>query len=83
MTGRLLLVAASLLALPARGAEADWPSFRGSPAMTGVAKSALPAKPQRLWRHEAGAGVTSTAAIVGDRVFVGTDGGKVLCLDGG
>jgi len=59
---------------------ADWPSFRGSPDMRGVAQSELPAKPELLWTHEAGSKILSSAAIAGDSVYVGTEHGEVLSL---
>jgi len=84
-TAALLLLGgvAAWCAVPdARAAAADdWPSFRGSPAMTGRASGAtLPAKLSRLWTFECGSAVDSTAAIVGDRVFLGTSKGEVFCI---
>ena len=84
VSAAFLIVMAASLALAADGrgqAGTDWPSFRCTPDMAGVAHSALPDKLERLWTYEAGSAVTSTAAIVGGRVFVGTDDGEVLCLD--
>ncbi len=76
-----MLAAMSSAAVPCGGAEkADWPSFRGSPSMSGVAPTPLPEKPQLLWKHEAGSAIASSAAIVGDRVYVGTQKGEVLCV---
>ena len=82
----VILVAAHGSALaggaPAKaGSPADWPMFRGAPDLAGVARSTLPARPRLLWAHEAGSSVESTAAIVGERVFVGTQKGEVICLD--
>lgn len=36
-------------ALATAAQSADWPMFRGSPALTGVAPGALPAQPKLLW----------------------------------
>ncbi len=71
-----------LRAEPAGGAEpgADWSMFRGNPQLTGVARSPLPEKPELLWRFSAGEAVTSSAAIVGDAVYVGSDDGFLVAL---
>ncbi len=58
-----------------------WSSFRNSPQLTGIATSSLPDKLELLWKIPVQDGVTASAAIVGDRVFVGTYGGELLCLD--
>jgi outer membrane protein assembly factor BamB len=60
--------------------ETDWASFRGGPENRGVAKSKLPEKLKRLWKFEAGEEVASTAAIVGDRIYIGTQNRKLLAL---
>lgn len=59
----------------------EWPQFRGDPRLTGVARS--PAPPlDVLWTHDAGPeGVDSSAAIAGGRVYLGTNGGRLLALD--
>src|SRR5689334_22653355 len=63
------------------GNDADWASFRGDQALTGVAEGKLPAKLKKLWKFDAGGPVESTAAIVGDRVYVGTQDDKVVALN--
>ena len=60
---------------------ADWPMFRGNPALSGVAQTQLPEKPSLLWSHKTDGPVKSSAAIVGGRVFVGSDDGQVYALD--
>ncbi len=74
----------SLLFAAVLGAQAqqpgDWSSFRGNPLMTGVAKEALPAPLKQLWHYQTKSGVKSTAAIVGDTVYVGTKDGELLAL---
>jgi eukaryotic-like serine/threonine-protein kinase len=57
-----------------------WPQFRNDNRQLGVAGSSLPEKLELLWEIEAADGFASTAAIVGDRVYVGTIGGELLCL---
>ncbi len=59
----------------------DWPDFRNGLQMTGLAGSELPADPQLVWEKSVTDGVTSTPAIVGDRVYVATLGGLVLCMN--
>ncbi len=72
-----------LLALAGAGQlpAADWPMFRGNPALTGVAEGSLPVKLKLLWSFKTGGPVKSSAAIVGGRVFVGSDDGLVYALD--
>jgi len=72
MASRVLtaVVAAVLLA------AADWPTFRGDPAQTGVSTEALPDKLVQRWTYatvqdRAGGGVEGTAAIVDGVVYVG------------
>lgn len=60
---------------------ADWPMFRGDPQLTGVARSPLPDKPALLWTFETPEPIESTAAIVEDTVYVGSDDGKLYALD--
>jgi outer membrane protein assembly factor BamB len=61
--------------------EADWPMFRGDPALTGVASGKLPGPLALLWSFKTGGPVKSSAAIVRDRVFIGSDDQKVYALD--
>ena len=61
------------------GQPDDWPSFRGGPLMDGIA-SPMPARSRLLWTYQAKRGTESTAAIVGDSVYLGTKGGGVLAL---
>jgi outer membrane protein assembly factor BamB len=50
---------------------ADWSMFRGTPAQTGVATSALPDRLEVLWKFQAKDAFEGTAAIVGETVYVG------------
>ncbi len=59
----------------------SWSSFRNGTLQQGVATSKLPAKLTLLWRVSSPDGIEATAAIVGDRVYIGTLKGDVLCLD--
>lgn len=77
---RICIALATLLGLPGVAAAADWPMFRGNPRLTGVSDSALPAKPTLLWTFKTGAAVKSSAAIVGDRVYIGSTDSNLYCL---
>lgn len=62
----------------------SWPSFRNGLLQTGVATTKLPDKLELLWTYKSGdkdAMIKSTAAIVGDRVYVGSLNGELVCLD--
>lgn len=54
--------------------------FRGNPRLTGVAEGSLPDKPALLWTFKSGAAVKSSAAVVGDRVFIGSTDSNLYCL---
>src|SRR6185503_8112735 len=60
---------------------ANWPMFRGNPALTGVAPGNLPDKLSLLWTFKTGGPVKSSAAIVGGRVFIGSGDGHVYALE--
>ena len=60
---------------------ADWPMYRGEPSLRGVAVGSLPASPALLWSFKTGGPVRSSAAIVGDRVFIGSNDGNLYALD--
>src|SRR5437016_8763090 len=51
---------------------AEWPMFRGGPALLGVAEGGLPDKLTQLWSFKTGSAVKSSAAIAQDRVFIGS-----------
>ena len=61
-------------------ASKAWSSFRNNFELTGIAGSSLPAKLELLWKIPAPFGVSATAAIVKDRVYVGTINGDFLCV---
>ena len=58
----------------------DWPMFRGSQGLIGVADGQVSEKPTLAWSFKAGGPVKSSAAIVGDRIYVGSDDGNVYAL---
>lgn len=67
-------------------AAADWPTFRGDPAQTGISSDALPEKLVQRWAYgtgqdRAGGGVESTAAIVNGVVYVGAFDEQLHAID--
>ena len=59
----------------------NWPNFRNGTDLRGIAGTTLPENLELLWELETHVGVTSTAAIDGDRVYVAELSGNVRCLD--
>lgn len=59
----------------------NWPSFRNGNLQQGVAYTTLPDELELLWEHPSSDGVASTAAIVGDRVYMAGLNGYVECLE--
>ena len=57
--------------------------FRGGPALTGIAGGSLPEHLQLLWTFKTGGPVKSSPAIVGGRVFIGSDDGNLYCPGAG
>lgn len=82
---RRRLAWAVLLLWPAQAAIAadDWASFRGDPQLTGVAAAPLPERLDVLWTFEIADGIESTAAVVGDVVYVGGLDGGLYALEFG
>lgn len=61
--------------------QSGWTSFRNGPQLQGLGSAELPAEWKQLWKIPAEYGVTGTAAIKDGRVYIGTIGGDLLCLD--
>jgi outer membrane protein assembly factor BamB len=59
----------------------QWRSFRNGPANPGVADARIAEQPKERWSVTTSDGTTSTAVIADERVFMGTLGGDLLCLD--
>ncbi|NOT30675.1 MAG: PQQ-binding-like beta-propeller repeat protein [Planctomycetes bacterium] len=66
---------------PSQAAREDWPSFRGDPALTGVAAGILPVAPAQRWSFQAPKSIVSSPVVAEGRLVVGCDDGKVYCLD--
>ena len=58
--------------LAAKAAAADWPMFRGSPALLGAAAGNLPPNLKLVWSYKTAGPVKSSAAVVGGRVYFGS-----------
>lgn len=67
------------LALAGAG-TADWPSFRGDPAQSGLAAGVLPAAPVLRWTFQAPKAIVSSPVVSGDSLVIGCDDGRVRCL---
>ena len=84
MIGELLCLA--LIAMPATAgapdrAGKDWPMFRGNAACSGVAAGSFPGRLSIRWKFEAGEPFLSSAAIVGDSVYIGCDDEHLYAID--
>jgi len=75
-----VILAGLWVALQAVGQEDTWPSFRRTPDLSGVALAKLPGPLKKRWVFEAASPVYSTAAIVGGRVFFGTEDGRFIAV---
>src|SRR5438309_1152012 len=82
-----LVIAAELLLFScaadpcSASATADWPMFRGNPSLTGLASGSLENKLTLLWSFKTEKPVKSSPAIVGNRVYVGSDDGRLYAID--
>src|SRR5262245_29927894 len=59
----------------------SWPMFRGSPGLTGTSPARLPISPKLLWTYKTGGPVKSSPAIVGSKLYVGSDDKLLHCVD--
>ncbi|MHC4915262.1 MAG: outer membrane protein assembly factor BamB family protein [Planctomycetota bacterium] len=58
-----------------------WPMQGGTPERAGVPGTTLKTPLAKAWEFPTGGRVCTAAAIVGGRVYVGSDSGKILALD--
>lgn len=81
----ILMAALALAPVPLFAAgvatPTEWPMFRGHPGLTGVSPAQLPSSPALVWTYKTAAPVKSSAAIVGGRVYVGSDDKQLHCVD--
>ncbi len=61
--------------------EDDWPVFRGDMELRGYRRGAVSKSPKLRWTYDAETAIESTAAVVGGRVFIGTDAKGLLALN--
>ena len=67
-------------AIDADAATADWPQYRGDRALTARTDGHLPPTPTLRWRFNTGGSVMSSAVIVGDLVYVGSNDRSIYAL---
>ena len=60
--------------------NADWKFFRGTPDMKGVADAELKLPLKLEWSIKIGRSVFATPVISDDKVFVGNEEGRFVCL---
>jgi len=80
-TGQSERPAPALDSPAASSAIIDWPLFRGTRGLLGVAPGALPEEPELLWTFETAGAVTSSPVIADGRVYFGSDDAKLHCVD--
>ena len=59
----------------------NWSQFRGNLQLTGVSQSNVARSLKQIWTYDAGDSIESSAAIVGQTVFVGTQKGELVALN--
>ncbi|MFO7946424.1 MAG: PQQ-binding-like beta-propeller repeat protein [Armatimonadota bacterium] len=60
---------------------ADWPTFHGDMMRSGQAETPVAADVTIAWSTKLGSSVDSSPAVVGNRVYIGTADGDVVCVD--
>lgn len=66
---------------PAGPDAANWPMYRGNPALTGAAAGKLADKLSLLWTFKTGGPVKGSAAVWNGRVFIGSGDSNVFALE--
>lgn len=59
----------------------DWPIWRGNRQLTGASFASLPNNLDVLWAFQAGVGIESSAAVVGETVYVGALDSNFYAID--
>ena len=70
----------SATAKPAATPEISWPMTRGGPALSGSIATTIPRDPVIAWTFTASGPISAEAAIVANRIFIGTGKGTLHCL---
>lgn len=84
--GSILMLSGLLFSWESKAAEGvataqSWPMFRGNPGLTGISPAQIPAELDLLWTYKTEAPVRSSAAIVGGKIYVGSDDEHLHCID--
>lgn len=66
---------------PSTSQGPDWPMFRGSPTLTGVTSAKLPEKLTLAWAFDTHGPVSSSPAVVGNRVYIGSGSSNLFALN--
>jgi outer membrane protein assembly factor BamB len=61
--------------------SADWPIFRGDPALTGRAAGSLPDSLSLIWIYNTGDDIKSSPVIAGQTIYIGSDDDTLYALD--
>lgn len=59
----------------------SWTNYRGDPGLRGIASGSLPEKPELRWTFAAEGAIVSSPVVEKNRVYFGSDDGKLYCLD--
>ena len=77
----LTLASAYVVAPASAQAATDWPMYHHDSALTGVSESTAPDKFTVKWRYDCGMPVISSPAVVGGKVYIGSDDNNLYCLN--
>jgi outer membrane protein assembly factor BamB len=77
----LLLLCAFVSSVSLAYQTADWPMFRGTPALTGVTATVLPKTLKLRWSFQAKDSIESSAAVAGGTVYVGSMDASIYAID--
>lgn len=67
-------------ASPSAGRGPDWPMFRGNPTLTGVTPATVASNLTIAWMFDTQGAVSSSPAVVGDRVYIGSASSNLFAL---
>ena len=70
-----------LLVCCAMGCWGEWSTYHGGADLRGVSGTALPEKPELLWRYPAGGEVFNTPVSDGERIFFSGKKGFITAID--